>query len=179
MILRDVLRQVVIKANIEDKVGLDDARGTGTEWRRLMLASNNVIREIACSYLPLLHREVITIENNRFDMRSLTRKPVKILSLYMDGSNIRFKMYPTYMYAQNGTYEVEYSYLPEECALDDTIEVDMRVSENMLSDAIASEYALMTGNIALGDMYDKKFRAQMKNITVSSREIRVKGRAFV
>ena len=180
MILREVLRQVVTKLDLEDEIAIDDEIVTGDTAKKLLLVSNNVIREIASCYLPLLERERVKIENNRLDLTTLGRSLIKVISLKNEsGNNVRFKMYPTYMYAQNGVFDIVYSYLPSEINIDDVVEVDSRVSSDILANAIISEYMIMRGDVKVAEYYDRKYREGLKNLCVEKREIKLKGRVFI
>lgn len=179
MRLREVLEEVILKLGMDKEIAVNRLDVKGDVVKKLLLAANNVIRELASCYLPLIMSEKVRIDDSRLDYTSLSKRVIKIIKLSNDDGNVRFKMYPTYMYADNGIYTVEYSYLPDNIGLDDEIECDIRINEDILTSGIISEYALMSGEYEKGTIYDEKYKEAIKNLQVPRREISVKRRAWV
>lgn len=179
MTLKEVMKVAVMKLGLEKDVELDDINACGDTVNKLILAVNNTVTELAVCYFPLLRTEKISVKNGRFGYGELERRIVKALSLKKDGRIAKYKAYPSYIAADDGEYEIEYSYLPEEQSFEGTLECDVRVNKDVVALGAISEYALMVGEYEKGNIYDEKYKEALKNISVSNREIRMKRRAWL
>ncbi|MCI8728570.1 MAG: hypothetical protein HFK07_01945 [Clostridia bacterium] len=179
MTLKDVMKVAVIKLGLEDDVDLDGGVLAGDTIKRLALAVNNTVTELAVCYFPLYKREKITVKDGRFDYGSLEKRIVKIVALRENGTPRKFKAYPSSLSAEDGEYEIEYSYMPKEQSLDGTLECDFRINKDVVALGAISEYALMVGEYEKGNVYDEKYKEALKNIAVSAKEIRIKRRAWL
>lgn len=179
MTLRDVMEVAVMKLGLEKDVELDDINACGDTVKRLILAINNTVTELAVCYFPLYTTEKVSVNGGRLEYGKLERRIVKPVSLKRNGDKVKYKAYPSYIAVEDGDYDMEYSYLPEERSLSGMLECDARINKDVVALGAISEYALMVGEYEKGNIYDEKYKEALKNISVSNKEIRIKRRAWL
>lgn len=125
----------------------------------LVRCVNLVYQELATDYIPLKHAEEITVSSGEFLFENLTKSIINVLSLKnLDGENKKFKIYPNAIKVENGTYQIEYSYLPSEVSLGNEVEAfSGRISERILAYGVASEYSFISGLFEEASMWKKRF----------------------
>lgn len=142
---------------------------------RLLSALNTVYREIATEYLPMLTDEEVTLENGKINPSDLSHPalyPVKILDA--DGIKHAMKCYPAEIRSDfSGEAVLTYAYLPDALALSDSVG-DMRLTVNILSDGVLSEFYFTDRVFDLASAYGDKFRTALSVLKLKGREIKIK-----
>lgn len=128
-------------------------------YELLLRAVNLVYEEIACDYIPLKHREQVVCVTENILLSSLSKKPIHIDSVFNEkGEKVKFQLYPEHIKLENGTYFIEYSYTPDAVTLSDSLEsFSNKITERVVSYAVASEYALISGLFDEATTWKKRF----------------------
>ena len=119
---------------------------------------NQVLTRIATEYIELLNVEDIVVENGQFDLDDLDEQFCKIKRL---GNGKKFEVANKKLIAENGEYELLYSYLPEEFDFDDDIEIYQNLSKYAIIYGICSEFLMIMGDFAQSETYESKFENAM------------------
>lgn len=126
--------------------------------------SNLVINELACTYIPLIRKEEISLVYGRQNYDIFSRKVVKIIAIYDSyGQKIDFEEELEGIYVKSKksvveTIKVEYEYLPNHLALDDDAGyIEKNVSAREIACGVAAEYCISQGLFEQAVMHHKRY----------------------
>ena len=122
---------------------------------------NQVLTRIATEEIELLKIETINVSNGQFDLDGLDEQFCKIKRL---GDNKKFKVVGTKLIAEDGEYELLYSYIPEEIDFDDDIEIYQNLSKYVLIYGICSEFLMIMGDFSQSEIYESKFEVAIESV---------------
>lgn len=142
--------------------------------------SNLVINELACSYVPMKTRERVNVFNGKVLISSLTKRALKILSVIDEtGAQKIFTCDGENILTYGDNVEVEYSYLPENYGLDDTIGYgDKDIPLSVLSFGVCAEYCLTEWRFEEAVMWRERYSDALKSFTLPISKT-IKGRAWL
>ena len=130
----------------------------------LVYCFNAVEDELSRKYIPLITREEMSSEDNRFYYSDFGHYPVKIKRVYVRGKETAFEVFAKYMEVKAREVTVEYGYAPTRKELDGESDYDGDVGEYLIALGIASEYSLLNGEAEMADRWEKAYRAQLDKI---------------
>ncbi|PKK95973.1 MAG: hypothetical protein CVV59_00870 [Tenericutes bacterium HGW-Tenericutes-4] len=173
--LDDVLKMSIIGGD-ED----EPSEQTQKNFDLLFKAVNLVYEEIACDYIPLKHQEIVEVTERNILFSSLDKKIMQVLSLKnMDEQNVKYILFPNYIKVPNGTYLLDYSYIPSVVTVEDNLETfSNKVSERVVSYAVASEYALINGLFDEATTWKKRFEDAIKVVATKKSLIKLPTRGW-
>lgn len=142
--------------------------------------TNLVINELACSYVPMKTRETVSVINGKFLISSLTKRALKILSVMEEtGEQKIFMCDGENILTYGDNVEVEYSYLPENYGLDDTIGYgDNDIPLSVLAFGVCAEYCLTEWRFEEAVMWRERYSDALKSFTLPTSKT-IKGRAWL
>lgn len=164
MKIKDVIKQVaiflgltnVMNANLDDFDNLDSQ--TKKDINLILSSINEVLCDIATDYLFLSHKEEIEVSGGSFSFSNLSKTFYKFESIDTEKD---YKIDFETLVIEDGTYTIEYQYLPEIYELDDTISGFGRLTIYALCYGVAEEFCLISGNYAESEMWHSKFENAM------------------
>jgi hypothetical protein len=174
MEIKDVIKQTatilqlsnVVDANLDNFNNLDAQ--TKKDVNLLISCINEVLCDIATDYLPLKTTEQIVVSDGEFDLATLSKTFHKVVSI--DTSN-SYKIEHDCLKIKDGTYQIEYSYLPSIYELQDEItDFDSRLTIHALCFGVAGEFCIVSGNYAESEMWNSRFESAMQ---VAKRSLKI------
>lgn len=167
----EIIKLTAIYLQMEEVLELDIFGGSVTEQTEavakdvelLTRCLNLIYDEIATDYLPLLHSESLSITNNRIAITDLEKRLINIMSLKdINDKTAKYKLYPTYIELNDGSYTITYSYIPNSITINDTLEdFGSKLTERILAYGVASEFALISGLYDEASLWEKRFKDAM------------------
>jgi hypothetical protein len=160
--LEDVLNMSLLGGGV-----LTPTEQTEKNFNLLLRAVNLVQDELACDYIALKHSETVVVNDERILFDTLQKRLLQVYFIKNEvGEAVSYRLYPNYIKIENGTYLLEYSYLPDEVAVEGQLELfSNKISERMLAYAVASEYALINGLFDEATTWKKRFEDAMRVAT--------------
>lgn len=146
----------------------------------LVRCLNLVVGEICCDYIPLVEREVVEVENGKFEFSNLNKIAMEILAIRNEaGDKIRCKLNPSFVALPNGKYEIEYSFVPAALTLDDDMpSFYCRVPDRVFAYGVAMEYSLLSSLYDEMDIWQTRFRDGLEIATQKHSEKRLPRRGW-
>lgn len=128
---------------------------------KMVRCFNLVNQEIAADFLPFLTEEEVE-ERSLIEFSSLKKKIVNVYEVKNRfGMNLRYKLYPTHLQIAGKAKWIVYSFLPEELALDDEVEMLCGLSARVYAYGIASEYLLTEGISDDADIWETRYKQSL------------------
>lgn len=141
-----------------------EADGAEREAKLLLRCFNIVESELALDYAPLLCTEVLESDTGAVFYSMLRKEPVSIRSVEdLSGNERKFLLYPEYLKTDGGRLKITYSYLPEKKTSEDESDYTLQIGERLVAFGMAAEYRLAEGDYESAAMWDKRYRAALKN----------------
>lgn len=168
MTVKDILKLVcsfVGEREILEKFETESSDFSTREQKKIESMTkcfNLVMQEIASDYLPFLIKEEIEVENSILNLSDLSKSVVNIYEIKNRfGINLRFKLFPEYVEINGKAKTIVYSYLPEEKALDEEIELCCGLSARVVAYGIASEFLLIEGISEDAEIWEERFKESL------------------
>lgn len=168
MQVKDLVKEVanflqlnnVLDLDFEDSEQMEQIDAvTQRDINLIVKCLNQVLTRIATEHVELLNIEDIVINNGIFDLDMLSKQFFKIKKL---GNNEKFDLVEKQLYAQNGKYQILYSYLPTEYDFDDDLDIYKNLSKYAICYGICSEYLMILGDFSQSETYESKFENAME-----------------
>lgn len=147
-------------------LGLDDVMANESADEKtlslLLSALNFVIYEIY-EQIPAYHTETVVSKDGIIPYDSFSKNLFKIKKIKKNGLKQSYKMVEEgIVVGCEGEWEVEYSYIPDEVELSDTIVLPPSISIRTISYGVAGEYSLYVGRFEDVETYDNRFESAMR-----------------
>ena len=128
----------------------------------IVVLTNLVLNELACTYLPMVIEEQISFSNGKAFYKDFKKKAVKILDVNDQfGNSLNFIDKAEYLYVPetiNQTLTVKYQYAPDNYSLMDKIGyTEKDISLRAIAYGVASEYYISQGDFDFAVMYHKHY----------------------
>lgn len=182
MTVKDILRPAILFANKAELLALSSFCAESetlpsidqqAEIDLFVQCFNFVYKEIASTYFPLLEKEEITFENNKFYIKDLTKRLISIKKLYKNRKSVKFFLYPDHIFAEVDSATIVYASLPQDFVLEDEVNLfGGRVLEQVMAYGIAREYAIIQGNYSDADVWEARFKTALET-SFSGRKVAV------
>lgn len=130
---------------------------------KLVETLNYVYMDVATGYLPLLHEEVVSLEDGKINYSSLSKDILDVHSIRdVDNQKLNFKTFPTYIYVNqfDKIVKVLYSYIPQKFTLQQEESINFfggKLLPQYLVFAVAREYYMSIKMYVEAENYEKKF----------------------
>lgn len=148
---------------------------------QLLLCFNLIYNEIARDYMPLLQKEEIEFSDDKFSYNALQKVLLDVFSLKnLNGRNVKYKMYPTYLYAKTKKAVIEYSYEPENLEIDDEIEnFGGRIPARVFGYGVAMEYSFLASQSTEALIWEQRYKESLLAISRKKSEIVLPSRRWI
>lgn len=187
MEIKEIINEVALLLRLTDLEGetaLDDltllSAQAQSEVSKLIRCINLTAYEVASEYLPLKTAETITVANGQFDLTTLSKTIFKPIALNGKHHGFVFQSFGSTLYAKDGAYTLEYSYLPEIFVLED----DMTCFGGALTlpafcYGVCAAYCMIGGTFDEAELWESKFKSCMLTASRSGREVKIKRRRWI
>ena len=188
MEVKEIIKLTAIYLQMEEVLELSELGGEVTEptelasknLELLVRCLNLVYSEIASDYLPLKHCEDVEVENSEITISALSKKLINVLSLVdLYDKSVKYKVYPTSIKVENGSYKLEYSYMPEAVTIEsDVEEFGGKLCERVFAYGVASEYSLISGLFDEATLWKKRFLDALLAVNSKKSEVKMPARRW-
>jgi len=149
--------------------------------RQLLTCANLVITEVASYYFPLRARQTIktTARGVITFVRFRNRRVIDIISVSRGGSNVRYERQADRIILPPGTYEIEYTFLPEALRIENRQPFSHKIGARILALGTVCEYCIISSMLDEAAMWDKRYRDAVVAASMPRREVRLPRRRFL
>lgn len=182
MTVKDILRSAILFSNKAELLSLstfcDESQTLPTvdqqaEIDLFVQCFNYVYKEIASTYFPLLEKEEIVFENNKFYFSNLSKSLISIKKLYKGKRKVKFFLYPDHIFAETDSATIVYASLPANFVIEDEVNLfGGRVLAQVMAYGVAREYAIILGNYSDADVWEARFKTALET-SFSGRKVAV------
>jgi hypothetical protein len=147
------------------------------EVNSLTKCANLVINQLATEYVPLKSIDVVRSDNGQILYTSFPSNPIDILAVYdVYGNKLEYKILPLYLLTKPEAVKVEYTYLPPEYNLEETIAyTENKVPIRIIAYGVTAEYTMISGRFDEAILWDKRYKNSILNILMPKNSV-IKGR---
>lgn len=126
----------------------------------LLKCLNLVYEQVAKDYIPLICEEEIEFENQKFYYKDLSKRIYDVLSLKSkNGRDIRYKLFPTFIYADAKKAVITYSYAPEKLERNSQLDFfDVKVPARVFAYGVAMEFCFIESLSDEATIWEKRFK---------------------
>lgn len=135
-----------------------DDKSLKREEEELLMYYNEVEKEIAFDYFPLVREQTFETETGRINYGAFTFMPSSIRSINgEDGEKRKFGIYSDYLLTDSGRVKAVYSYIPPDKSSEDECEVFYGVSCLAMAAGIIKSACLRRGMLTESAMWSKTY----------------------
>lgn len=130
------------------------------EIDKLLNCLNLIYDEIAKDYIPLIYEQNIEFEDGKFFYSNLEKRIFDIYSLKsQSGRNLKYKIFPMYIFSPSKSGILTYSYQPEKLTLEGKIDFfDTKIPERVFAYGVAMEYSFIVSLSDEASIWEKRFK---------------------
>lgn len=141
-----------------NKTATSDQETLQTVDRMLNLA-NMIIGELAGTFIPMVLKEKVYSDSQKFYYTNFSQKPLEILGVYDDNdSKIYYSQTAEYLYAGSNSVTVEYSYVPPKYNINSEIGFKRnQISPSTLVYGLLAEYCIVMGAFDEAVMWHERY----------------------
>lgn len=180
MILRDVLKYAILYLGYADTIDLDDRsvnENNNKDVKTLVRCANLTYNELISDYLPIYKTETIEFKGGFCPYTALSEAIIDVFSL-KNGENIPYKLDATGIYADTKKAEIVYSYSVDNLRLDSEIELGAKITAKAFSLGVCAEFCLINNLFEESIAFEKRYKANLKELLRKKSEMRVKSRRW-
>ncbi len=151
MYIKDILKACALQLGKESV--LTYLNGDQTNLATLVTINNMtsllnlVISELASTYVPMIKQEAVDVKEQKIYYTDLSERALSVLSVKdSSGKELRYKIFPEYIYLSASTAVVEYEFSPPNYDLIDSVKFSKpEVDERVLSYGLNAEVCISEG----------------------------------
>ncbi len=130
------------------------------DLRLIARCANLVVKEVACEYIPLFHKQKINCDNGEIPYTVFEKTLLEIRSVKdHNGNDVNYYCLPDHVEIQNGSFEVSYTYIPTDKQFFDELDFcGTKVSDRILAYGTCAEYCLVNGNYDEALMWERRYK---------------------
>lgn len=130
------------------------------DLRLLIRCANLVVKEVACEYIPLLHKQTITSHKGQISYADFEKLLLEIRCIKdSQGNEVDYYCLPDHVEIQDGSFEVLYAYIPTDKEFFDDLDFcGTKASDRVFAYGTAAEYCLVTGNYDEALMWERRYK---------------------
>lgn len=128
--------------------------------------TNLVINELACTYIPMVKVERVSVDGGRIYYKDLKERPLKIVALYgVNGNSLEYTQNAEYITVSAAEVEVEYHYAPANYGLEEVIGyTEMNVPARVIAYGVLSELCISEGRFDEAVTWHKRYIDALSDI---------------
>lgn len=182
MKVRDILKGasvILSKHDLTSKLASEEEI-VSSEVDMLLVATNLILEEIACDYIPCYKIEEIVVRDNKYSISELSESLLAIRSI-KDGKmqSVSHFVNGDYIVLPNGKFTIKYTYLPKRVNIDsDIIGFDRQLTDRVIIYGVVSEYYLMSGLYSEAELMRGKFESAITSASKKLTNIVMRGRVW-
>jgi hypothetical protein len=172
MTIREIVSKVAtfigwheLKAYVDENGGIFGECVEKAE-KTLVELTNVVVNELACSYIPAITVEDVSVAGGRVWYKNLKKKPLKILKVRDSrGKELAFSSLPEYIMVDGETVSIEYEYSPDKAEMDDELcYMEKDVPARVIAYGVTAEYCIVDGDFDQAVMWHKRYTDAIADI---------------
>ena len=146
----------------------------------LLRCFNLVVNEIAAEYRVFSKLKNIDTQNGVIEYPQIDNQIISVNAVYKDGKTVRYKSMPNFISTSPGGVSVEYSYMPENCEIEDNIDLSgTKIPERIIAYGVCAEYSIISGAYDEGLMWDKRFKDSLFSSLKKTKKLSVPLRRWI
>ena len=131
----------------------------------MVRCSNLVINELAGSFVPMIKREKVVVNDGKIYYGTLNENATEIISVSNESERqVNYKMETEYMSVAESPVIVEYKYIPYNYDLNDEVGFDEKVSARTLAYGVCAEICLIERNFSESLNWRNRYAESVKLI---------------
>lgn len=192
MEVKDILKLAIIfldkKELLDDEIFLTtlpenyiSSEERTKQIEQLLLCFNLIYNEIARDYMPLMQKEEIEFVDDKFEYSNLQKVLLDVISLKtINGRNIKYKMYPSFISAKATQTVIEYAYEPDTLTIIDEIaNFGGRIPARVFAYGIAMEYSFLSSQSTEALIWEQRYKEALLVIMRKKSEIKLPFRRWI
>ena len=144
----------------------------------IITAINHTVSEIAISLIPFVAVKTVTVSGGKFNLSRLPERIFRVLALWQNGVDIQHEVKGENLYALDGTYELEYRFVPATLTENDDLPFFPYPVEKLVAYGSAIEACLVTGRISEAWNWHRAYEIErecaLKNHPPKSKKIKAR-----
>jgi len=130
------------------------------DLRLIVRCANLVLKEVACDYIPLLHKQTITTQDGKIPYTAFEKMLLEVKSIKdKNGNDVRFFSLPNHIEIQEGCFEVSYSFIPDDKKFFDEVDFSgTKVSDRVFAYGTVAEYCLICGMYDEALLWERRYK---------------------
>ena len=185
MTIKEIIKITALAFGRENVVKYLNGKSTADDEtlcmvNNLVALANLVISELACSYIPMVKKEVAYVKLGKVYYKDLAEQALKIRSVKnMANIDLDFKQNSEYISVSASQVLVEYEFLPSNYDLDSVIGyVSKDVSAGTLSFGVSAEFAISEGRFDEAVAFHKRYADAINELCLPKNN-RIKDRCWI
>lgn len=145
----------------------------------IITAINHTLADTAVGDLPFIAKKTVTVSGGKFNLSRLSERIYRVESLTQNGLEVTFDVKGENIYAYDGTYELEYRYVPVVAEEDDLPFASYPI-EKLIAYGASMQFCLMNGRISEAWNWHKAYEIELDWLYKSNppKSGRLKARAW-
>ena len=166
MKLKKIIKDVCVTLGLDElALGLDAeniSQATETGTKKFVNYFNVIEKEIASEFLPAMKKEYIEAEN-QIDFSSLEEDILDVIYIKnKDNQKMFFEVFPSFVTFQGTSFEILYTYLPDDFGLTD--DIDVLVPNQVYVYGILREQYENEGLLDKAQICEEKFKNSISSL---------------
>lgn len=143
------------------------------ELRLLIRCVNLVLKEVACDYIQLIHRQTMTAVEGKIDYGDFEKTLLEIKSVKnLNGEDVRYFALPDYVAVEDGVFEVSYAFVPQDKGFFDDVDFGgTKAGDRVFAYGAAAEFCLISGNYDEALMWERRYKDALTVATRKTTEV--------
>lgn len=158
---------------------MDSQTADGEDIARLCFAAVSAVREYACDF-PLVHSAGVSSIGGKISFTSIVTdgKIKSIVGVKQGGKSAAYSLTESGIELADGSYDVYYTLIQPQCALDGEAEVSDNADEIVLGYLTARNFCLSAGRTDEAEVWDEMYRSAVEKVRLG-RRARISVRRFI
>lgn len=187
----DVVKLCAVFLRLEDVLTLPELGGTidtedfdeiatRKELNNILRCANLVCAEVASEYFPLKTQQFFVTNDGKIPFDDFLHSPIDIHAVSVNEKKCSFKIYPSEVITDTGKVLIDYTYLPENVALNGELDYsEGKLHSRTIAYGTASEYCLISGMYEEALIWDKRYKDSLINTNRTLRSFKLPKRRWI
>lgn len=130
------------------------------ELRLIIRCANLVLKEVACEYIPLYHKQNMVSHDGKINYSDFEKSLLEIKEVTCsDGKKVKYTTCVDHISIKDGTYQILYTYVPDNKGFFDEIDfVDDKSIDKLFAYGTAAEFCLIHGMYENALMWEQRYK---------------------
>ena len=149
-----------IFAQTESRDWVEAELNGNRELRLIIRCANLVLKEVACEYIPLYHKQNMVSHDGKINYSDFEKSLLEIKKIKNKyGNEVRYFTLPDYVAVEDGNFEVSYAFIPDDKGFFDEIDFSgTKACDRLFAYGTAAEFCLISGMYEDALMWEKRYK---------------------